>query len=250
MPALAAQRERDAVAGRIVFGDDAAGVEIIGDETLVDQGERRGVRRLGECRAGGGGVAERRLEGDIAGAARPDQRRVLLHRRRGADHGRQRLPVDGDRLGGILRLLDRLGDDECNGVADMARRLARQYPIRRRGERLVGNAGLARQWTELGNVGGGQHEMHTGRRARVCRVGDTKACMRMGRAQDDGVQYAGRCVIGHVAAAAAQQRIVFLARDRLADAEFHLIQPDAAPVRPGAGSSARQSSCRPHRTPA
>ena len=82
-----------------------------------------------------------------------------------------------------------------------------------------------------------------------CAVGDAEARMRMRRAQHHGVQRAVRHIIGDIAAAAANEGVVFLARDRFAEAEFHrlasgcLIPPAAALPPPAcAGSSCPQAS--------
>ena len=45
--ALAAQGERGATARRIVLGDHGAGVEIVGDDTLVDQPQQHHAGRAG-----------------------------------------------------------------------------------------------------------------------------------------------------------------------------------------------------------
>ena len=69
--------------------------------------------------------------------------------------------------------------------------------------------------------GGGKHEMNTGHRPRRGDIDEAKMRMGMWRTHDDAVQEIGRCVIGDIASLSAHQRFVFLARDRLTDAEFH-----------------------------
>ena len=78
MRALAAEGQRQPVGGRIIFGDHRAGIEKIGDETLVDDAKRNRVR--GRCKGARGLllVAERRFESDIAGMVRPHRRRAGL----------------------------------------------------------------------------------------------------------------------------------------------------------------------------
>ena len=82
------------------------------------------LRGLAKASLGRARVAELGLEGEIAGPVGPDLRRAGLERGHGADHVRQRLPVDRDRLGGILRRRERVGDDEGDGIADMAHHIA------------------------------------------------------------------------------------------------------------------------------
>ena len=85
-------------------------------------------------------VADILLERQIAGLVRPHQRRAGLERRNRIDHRRHRLPLDRDGFGGVARLLDRIGDDERDRVADVAHFLA--------GEDFVGRRrdGRRREW--------------------------------------------------------------------------------------------------------
>ncbi len=71
-------------------------------------------------------------------------------------------------------------------------------------------------------------------RAGAASVMRKRACA-CGERSIDGMQHARRHVIGDVAAGAAQQRVVLLAGNCLADAEFgHVTQPDAVGARLGA----------------
>ena len=68
------------------------------------------------------------VERDVAGRFVVDQRRagsrgVLRPHDRG-----QRIDVDLDRLGGVLGLQRRLGDDEGDGIADEAHLVGRRAP--------------------------------------------------------------------------------------------------------------------------
>ena len=53
-------------------------------------------------------------------------RRVGRERGDRVDHGRKLLVIDLDQLGGVLGLLERLGHDECDGLADEARLVPRE----------------------------------------------------------------------------------------------------------------------------
>ena len=64
----------------------------------------------------------------------PDLRRTLLYGIGDADRRRQRRPVDLDRLDRIAGLVDRVGDDEGNGIADMAHLAVGKDRIGRAGE--------------------------------------------------------------------------------------------------------------------
>ena len=57
--------------------------------------------------------------GDIAGGAGEDLRRARPQRRFDVDDQRKLFPGDGDCLGGVARLKERIGDDHRDDVADM-----------------------------------------------------------------------------------------------------------------------------------
>jgi hypothetical protein len=89
---------------------------------------------------------------------------------------------------------------------------------------------LAREVAKRGGVRACKHERDARHRARLGSVGDVKARMRMWRAQHDSMQASRRRVISDVTTGATQKRVVFLAPDRLAGAEFgcgHGIDPPA-----------------------
>ena len=80
------------------------------------RGERGVDRRL---------VADRPLVAHVARRVVVN-RRVRLRRLRRIDDRRQHLVIDFDQLGGVLRLLQRLGDDDRDLVADVAHLALRQ----------------------------------------------------------------------------------------------------------------------------
>ena len=129
---LAAERQREAILGFVVFGNDRAGVEIVGDEPLVDDGQRHGLGRRCKRLVGLFLVADSLFEHQIAGLVRPHQRRAGLERGDRIDHRRHRLPVDGNRFGRVARLLDRIGDDKRDRIADVADFLAGKHFVGRR----------------------------------------------------------------------------------------------------------------------
>ncbi len=225
--ALARQSQRQAVIRWIVLGDDAARVEIIGRQPLIDQRQRHDFGGLRESAGGGRLIAECDVEGDIAAVLRPNQRHARLQRRADADHMRPRLPIDRDRLGGVLGALERVGDHEGNGIADVAHLITREDRIGRHVERGVRKRDRARQQAEIGRVGAGEHKAHPRHCPRFRHI-NVKPCMGVRRAQHHRMQRATRRGIGDIAPAAAQQRVVLLAYDRLADAELqrlHAIAP-------------------------
>ncbi len=202
----------------VVFGNNSAGVEIIGGKPLIDDAERDGARSAREGARGGLGIAHRGLEDEIA--MRPHLGGIRCERPHGANHRRQWLPVDHNRLGGIARPVKRIRNHEGDRIADMAHGIACEDRIWRHIDGAARHLALARQVAERGGVGACEHERDARHRARLGDVSDAKARMRMRGAQHDRVQASWRRVIGNVAPGATQERVIFLARDRLAGAEF------------------------------
>ena len=184
--ALAAERQRVTVA--VVLGDHAAGVEIIGHQPLVDDGELDDLCGLGEGVFRGGRVADGDLEGEIAGPVGPDLRRAFLQRLDSAGDVRQRLPVDRDRLGGIFCGRQRVGDDEGDGIPDIARDLAREDRVGRDLDLDVGQHARRRQGSEMRNVLGGQHQADARHCPHAAEIADPETCMGVRRAQHDRMQ--------------------------------------------------------------
>ena len=67
----------------------------------------------------------------LLGRSAQTLRRAGLERGHGADHMRQRLPVDRDRFGGILRRLEAVGDDKGDRIADVPHHIFGQDRIDR-----------------------------------------------------------------------------------------------------------------------
>jgi hypothetical protein len=65
-------------------------------------------------------------EGLVAGVVGPHFRRIGRERGLGGDRGGERLVIDRDQLGRVLRLVRGFGDDEGDGVADIADAILRQ----------------------------------------------------------------------------------------------------------------------------
>jgi hypothetical protein len=164
-------------------------------------------------------VADRLVEQQIAGMFGPDLRRARLDRLRDADRRRQRRPVYLDRLDRIARLIDRVRDHEGYSIADMAHFALREDRIGWAGERIDFEIEQAGQRAEIPDILAGQDQVDPGKAAGAGGV-DGEFRMRMRRAQHQRVQRRLRRVVIGVAALAANERIVFLAKDALTDAEF------------------------------
>ena len=73
------------------------------------------------------------------------------------------------------------------------------------------------------------------------KIADAETGMRMRRAHHDRMQRGLRRNIGNVAPCPAQQSVIFLARERLAESEFH------CHLRPSAFVGCLEGACRPRR---
>ena len=224
--ALAADRQRQMVALGVVFADHRAGFHEIGDDARIDDRYFGHRMRLGEGGLGRLLVADRHVEQHIARMFGPDLRRALLDRIGKADHGRQRRPVDLDGLDGVAGLIDGVRDHEGYGVADMAHHAVGQDGIGRCGERIDFQIEQARQAAEILDVFRRQNRPDAGQAFGAGGV-DGEPGVGVRRAQHQRVHRGLRRVIVGIAALAANQRVVFLAKHALTDAELdgssHLI---------------------------
>ncbi len=216
--ALAADRQRQMIPLGVVLADHRARFHVIGDHARVDDRHFSNGMRL--CKRGLGRflVADRHIEQHIAGVIRPDLRRALFHRVGDADHGGQRRPVYLDRFDGVAGLVDGLCDDKGHGVADMAHFSGGQDRIGRTRERIDFQIEQARKISEILDVVRRKNCRDARQPARARGV-DGKFRAGMRRAQHQRMKRRRRMIIG-VAALAANEGVVFLAKHALTDAEF------------------------------
>ena len=73
---------------------------------------------------------------------------------------RQRLPFNLESFGRVPRLLQRVGNDESDRVADVAHLVLRQHRMRRRPDVDAVDPGLHRQRPEACRVAAGEHQAH------------------------------------------------------------------------------------------
>ena len=230
MAALAADGQRQVIALGVVFGDRGARFHEIGDDARIDDRDFGDRVRLGKGGIGRLLVADRHVEQYVAGMIGPDLRRALLDGIEEPCHGRQRRPLDLDRLDRVAGLVDRIGNHEGDGIADMADFIPGEDRIGRTRERIGFQIEQARQVAEIPDVVGDQHRADARHAAGLGDV-DGEFRMRMRRTQHQRMHRGWRRVVVGVAALAANQRVVFLAKHALTDAEFD-------------GSSHRISNCR------
>ena len=221
MRVLARGVEGVALVARIVLADRGAGLDRVRNQPVVGDVELGHVLGSGKGLVDGGLVAEMPAEDGVVGRDLVDLRRARL-RLGGVDDRRQRLVIDGDGLGRVLRLRQRLGDDDGDVIADVAHLAKRQRRVRAGLHRravlgmdhpaadqpadLVGRQILARQ-----------HREHAGLRLRGGGIDRADGGVRVRRAQEGGIGLPRAGEVVDVMPAAGDEALVFLAAHRGAD---------------------------------
>ena len=176
------------------------------------------------------------MDAEVRAALRPHQRHAGVVRMREVGDRRQRIVIDIDQFGGVARLLQAVGDDIGDGVADKTHGAARQDRPGRR-EHLAAvparDLGLGRDLldavgVEIRDRVDGEN---TGRCLRRRGVERADAGMRVRRAQQIAPGLAGEVDIVGKMPGAGQKALVLAPLDRLADAE--LLDRDVAAVHRG-----------------
>ena len=129
MRALCGAAQGQALVAGVVVGDRAARLHGVGGEPVDHHAVPDDVE--GTCE---GGIGRRLVagfvhEGEVIRAFVVDGARARLDRVLERRHGGQHVVVDRDRLGGILGLVQRLGDHEGDRLADIAHRVAREREL-------------------------------------------------------------------------------------------------------------------------
>ena len=183
------------------------------------------MRGAGEGGLDLGGVAIVIVQRDIVGDVIVELRRAGLRGFLGIGDGRQRIDIDHHGFRGIARLRQRLGDHEGHGIADIAHLVGHQrgaVGLQQRRAVAVLQRQAAGEGAVIGGgeVGAGPDAEHAGHRLGGRGVDAADDAVGMAGAHDPGIGLAGQVEIVGVFALAAHQRVVFLAADRLPDAEF------------------------------
>ena len=223
---LRAEIERVAAEPVVILADAAARLHRRRGDAVEDEFLARHMMRLGEGGIDRAPVAQREEETFIVAALVPQFGRALCQGLiRGGDRW-QRLVLDGDALGRVLGEIDRLGDDEGDGIADQHRPAVRQRGPRRHEHRRA-VAALARDHRAERAVfrgrpiGAGEHREHARHLLRRAHVDRADARMRVGRAQDMGMSEARQVEIVGIAPPPREEPRILGARHRLAQRELH-----------------------------
>ena len=209
-------------------------------EQLLAKDMRRGAEG-GIDIAVGRGEARR----DIAVTLGVAAWRVGLHRVTAVTHRRQGLVIDQDRSSRVLGAMAAVGDDDRQRLADIADLVAREAELRDQlADRRVGHQHRhARLAHALGQVGRGEDGVNAGHGARRGGIDRTDAGMGVGRAQERGLERAGKMDVVDEAALAGEERLVLGALDPGADrARSHLATRSARGRRRAASARATTQS--------
>ena len=220
---LAARVKREALGRGIVVGNRRARLHRRDHDAVVDQLQPGDVRRPGKGPLRGRAVAEAPVETEV-GMVAVQLRGIGRERLQDVRDRRQRLDVELDQFGRVLGGVRAQGDHQRQRLADVAHPPGREHRSRRREQRaavLVLERQLAEDRAVVLEVGGGVNPEHAGRAGGGSGIDGAQHAMGVGRAQDHRICLARQVDVVGVAAMARDQIRVFLARDRLADAEFH-----------------------------
>jgi hypothetical protein len=169
-------------------------------------------------------VAKRPVAAQVVRHIVEQKRRVALDGVEHADHRRQHLVIDDQRVGGALRLLARFRHDEGNRIADMAHLALRQRRMRRLLHRqavLAGDAPAAGQSADTGGleIFAGEHAEHARHGKRRGRVNRLDSGVRMRRAYEHAHHHVRPFDVGNIVAAAGQEALILFAERPGADAD-------------------------------
>jgi hypothetical protein len=220
--ALAADRERESRV-LVPLGKAGARLHVIRDEAIVDEFDRRDVAGGGKRLVGRLAVAILMQVDEIGAELGPHERRTVVQRGGQIGLGVGMVEIDVDQFGRILRLAKAFGDDERNGVADIAHlAVAQQRDVAHRmflAARLFG-AGHALDRTEMGDVRGRQDQLDTWCGPGGIERTDGKGASRLRGTQHIGVERPFPFHVVGIAPLALDEGIVLLAQRRCTHSEF------------------------------
>ena len=247
--ALATEMQRPALRSRIVGADRRTRLHGADGNAVGDDLEAGHVGCLGEGLLHRLSIAVVEVEHEIGGRLVVDLRRARLQRfvRRG--DGGQRFDVEFDRLRRILGLHGRLGHDAGHRFANIAHLAdGERRPRRRLHRRAVAlrEVHRAAQWAESSRVevGRGEDGEHAGHGECVLDIDASEHAVRDRAAHHHGMGLPREIDVVRIAALAAQEGWIFLARHRLADAELHQRKADIV-EHVHARYSQSQKNCHP-----
>ena len=122
--------DRVAFLGRVVISEAAARLHAVGGDAVDRDAHPNDPRRARQCRLNRRPIAGLEGESLVAGVVGPYRRRAGRERGLGGDDCGERLVRDLDQLRRVLCLVQRLGDNERDGVADVTDMVLREQRLR------------------------------------------------------------------------------------------------------------------------
>jgi hypothetical protein len=209
----------------IAFGDvlrrGAARLHRGHRHALVDQRDTGDKFCLGEYRVDFARIGLRiggwsgPVDGEIGAGFRPELRRAGGERRARIHDWGKRFIIDGDKLGGVLRRGGAVGDNHRHALADVAHPLGGERRAVRHDQRLAAaprQRRMAANAADIAHVLAGENSDNARALRRRLGVYGSDAGKGMRRAYETGVGLIGQLHVGHEAAVAANESIVFEAR--------------------------------------
>ncbi len=213
--------QRVGVVPSVEFRQGRARFDRVGNEPIVDELERGDVRRLSKGGIGGCLVAEPPNVAGVVGNVVVDERRTRGACLRRIDDRGKDFVVHFDEFGGVLRLIQRFGDDHCDLVADVPYLALRKRRVSRFLHGLavdVGDQPAAREPVHLaGDVVAVVDRDHPRGRFGGCGIDRADACVRVNRAQEICVDLTRDGHVVRVASVAGQETIILFAANGLAE---------------------------------
>ena len=226
--------QRRAAAGRIVVADGVARFHRVDDNAIVDEFKRDLVCGLGEGGVGCLGVAGVivPIEHQVAGNMIEKLSRAGRHRILRLGDGRQSRVFDLDRLGGIPRRRQSLGNDQGNGLTHVADLADRKHRTRRVVPRLAVATDKRRCAGYIAeairpNVPAGEHQQHARHAPGRGHIDAFDGGVRHRRAQHEGLRHPRQRDVVGVTALPGEKAHILVAPHGLADAELHIVASHA-----------------------
>src|SRR5216117_1336619 len=199
--------EREVAGGRVEAGHARARLHGVGHEALVDDPFLDDDRRARDRRVHGRRIADLPLEGDVRRRHLVDLGGAPVGRLGGGGDGGPDLPVHLQLLGGVQRRVLALGDDDGDGITDVAHGVDGERRVRRHLE--VRQQPAARQRVHPGEVLAGEDRDHAGVRLRLGDVDLADLRVRVWAAHERRIGHAGQLeVVGVVTPARDESRIL------------------------------------------
>ena len=222
MGVLAGGVEGTFIGAGVVGADCGAGLDRVGDQSVVDDVDFGNVGGLGKGFVRRRLIAQGPVENQVAGHIGMDLRAAIRQRGNGGGNGGGQVVVDRDQIGRSFRLIGGLGDDDGDLIANVSHGVCGQHRMGWRLHRLavfVGHGPAANQTAEAvgGHVGAGEHGDHAGRCRGFAGIDGFDRGVSVRRAHERGIVLTGQGHVIDITPITGEKAIVLLTADGGAD---------------------------------